>query len=665
MKWTVEEIKAHVSIESILTHYGAHLNGKGQGSCLFPTQHNHGDAHPSMSVRDGRAYCWAQGCFGDKGADIFEVVGLKEGLTHFPDQRRRVIEIAGLNGHAATNSRRIVKTYDYVDESGTLFFQVVRFEPKDFRQRRPDGQGGWIWSLHEGDGKEKRFAVRLVLYRLPDVVAAQSVLLLEGEKDVETAYRLGLPDGWAATCNPMGAEKWRSEYSEQLRGKHVRILPDRDPAGQRHAELIETALSGIAGSIRRAALPADAKDLSEWAEAGGTPATFFEFLNGKSISILDEVHTYLGRFIAYPSEHARVAHTLWIAHTHLMDKWESTPRIAFLSPEPGSGKTRALEITETLVPRPMQSINATAAALFRKVSDPKGPPTILYDEIDTIFGPKAKEHEDIRALINAGHRRGAFAHRCAVKGKQVELEEFPAYCAVALAGLGQLPDTILTRSIVARMRRRAPTENVEPYRHRLHAREGHQLRDRLAAWAVQMAPLLQVDPVMPPGIADRDADVWEALLSIADAVGGVWPELARVSAVTLVTDAKGDRGSLGVRLLTDLRTVFGDRDAMATTEILDSLINLDESPWGDLRGKPLDGRRLAKLLKPYGIAPKPVRCGASVFKGYERTGLHDAWIRYVPPESESPLALSPHIPVTSVTAVTDEDEEMLFREDGD
>ena len=461
----------------------------------------------------------------------------------------------------------------------------------------------------------------------------------------------------------MGAGKWRADYSEQLRGKRVLVLPDRDPAGHRHADLIYAALSGIAQSIVRVALPTDAKDLSEWADAGGTRETFAEFLHSESVCLLDDVHKFLGRFIVYPSEHAWVAHTLWIAHTHLMDTWESTPRICFLSPEPGSGKSRALEITETLVPRPMQSINATAAALFRKVSDPKGRPTILYDEIDTIFGPKAKEHEDIRALINAGHRRGALAHRCVVKGKQIELEEFPAYCAVALAGLGQLPDTILTRSIVVRMRRRAPTEQVEPYRRRLHAPEGHQLRDRLAAWTVQIAPFLLIDPAMPAGITDRDADVWEALLSIADAVGGAWPERARVSAVTLVTDSKGDRGSLGVRLLADLRTVFSDTPTMATTDIIEALINLEESPWGDLKGKPLDGRRLSKLLKPYEIAPKSVRLGVNVFKGYERTTLHDAWVRYLPSEDESPLALSPIGSVTSVTEVTEEQEELLIGEE--
>ena len=179
--------------------------------------------------------------------------------------------------------------------------------------------------------------------------------------------------------------------------------------------------------------------------------------------LFERVESFLGRFIIYPSEHAKVAHTLWIGHAHLMESWESTPRIAFLSPEPASGKTRALEISELLAPNPIEAVNVSVAYLFRKVGGEDGPPTILFDEIDTVFGPKAKENEEIRGLLNAGHRKGAVAGRCVVKGKTVETEEIPAYCAVALAGLGWLPDTILSRSIIVRMRRRKPGERVRTF----------------------------------------------------------------------------------------------------------------------------------------------------------------------------------------------------------
>ena len=234
---------------------------------------------------------------------------------------------------------------------------------------------------------------------------------------------------------------------------------------------------------------------------------------------------FLGRFVAYPSDHAHIAHTLWIAHAHAMEAWDSTPRIAFLSPEPGSGKTRALEVSEILVPNPVEAVNVTPAYLFRKVGAEEGAPTILYDEIDTVFGPKAKDNEEIRGLLNAGHRRGAVAGRCVVRGKTVETEEIPAYCAVALAGLGWLPETLMSRSIVIRMRRRAPTETIEPYRRRDEIDEGHELRDRLAGWAAAKGKILYAArPAMPAGIEDRNADVWEALFAIADAAGGDWPK---------------------------------------------------------------------------------------------------------------------------------------------
>ena len=115
--------------------------------------------------------------------------------------------------------------------------------------------------------------------------------------------------------------------------------------------------------------------------------------------LLDDIREFLRRFVVYPSDVELNAHTLWIAHCHFMDAWDSTPRIAFLSPEPGSGKSRALEVTEPLVPRPVHAVNCTPAYLFRKISDPAGAPTVLYDECDTLFGPKAKEHEEIRGVI--------------------------------------------------------------------------------------------------------------------------------------------------------------------------------------------------------------------------------------------------------------------------
>jgi hypothetical protein len=363
-------------------------------------------------------------------------------------------------------------------------------------------------------------------------------------------------------------------------------------------------------------------------------------------ALLNEVEAFHRRFNVFPHEAAYVAVALWDAHAHLLDCFDSTPRLAFLSPEPGSGKSRALEIVETLVPEPMTAVNASAAALFRSVSGPNGRPTILFDEIDTVFGPKAGDNEELRGFLNAGHRRTGVTYRCIGDGGNQTVQAFPSYCGVAVAGLGNLPDTIMTRSIVIRMRRRARNERIEAFRARLHEAEGHKLREQLAQWAEHARGFVMgAWPDMPDGVSDRPADVWEPLLAIADAAGGDWPTRAREACVTLVTASKAnDKGSLGVRLLTDLRDhVLVGIDRLPTIAILDRLNALDDAPWADLNGKPLDNRRLSKMLAEYmtadnePITSRNIKTAGSVLKGYYSADLWDAWARYCPPPPENPL----------------------------
>lgn len=361
-------------------------------------------------------------------------------------------------------------------------------------------------------------------------------------------------------------------------------------------------------------------------------------LHPDGATVLNDVFDYLGRFVAYPSHEAHVAHTLWIAHAHLMDVWDTTPRLAFLSTEPGSGKSRALEVTEALTPNPLLAVSATPAYLIRRIADENAPPTVLFDEVDTVWGSKAPGNEELRALLNSGYRRGASAGRCVVRGKEIVAEDFPTYCAVALAGIGSLPDTILTRSVIVRMRRRAPDERVEPFRQRVNAPEGEVIRQRLSWWARSVADEIAFPRNMPDGIQDRDADVWEPLIAVADAAGELWAELARAAGVALVAQSKEGGGvSLGIRLLHDLREIFGAIDQMTTAEILSRLHELDDSPWHDLKGKPLDSRGLSWRLKQYGVKSRTIRTGTATPKGYRREDLHDAWARYLP-ERVPPIA---------------------------
>jgi len=345
-------------------------------------------------------------------------------------------------------------------------------------------------------------------------------------------------------------------------------------------------------------------------------------------SPLDLIEAYLRRFVAYPSEHALVAHVLWIAHTHLIECFDTTPRLAFMSAEKESGKTRALELTALFVPDPILSISASPAVIVRLVS--AGKPTILYDEIDGVFGnARAQEaNTDLRSVLNGGYRRGAKVHRCTNHGKKVKTEELDAFAPVAVAGLRELPDTLASRAIFIRMKRRAPDEQVESFRHRYHCDEAKFIKEALADWCAGH-DLSGAEP--EKGIEDRAADCWEPLIAIADEAGADWPNRARNAATYLTGQAADETLTSGVELLGHTRDAFGDETRIATVTLLEQLLDRDESPWKDIRGKPLDERGLARRLKAYGIKSKVIRIGDRTPRGYLIEDFADAWRRYLPP----------------------------------
>jgi hypothetical protein len=167
----------------------------------------------------------------------------------------------------------------------------------------------------------------------------------------------------------------------------------------------------------------------------------------------------------------------------------------------------------------------------------------------------------------------------------------------------------------------------------------------IEVWAKAVWPNgIESWPDLPVEIQDRDADIWEPLIAIADELGGDWPAAARAAAVTLVTAAKDREQSFGIRLLSDLHKVFGERDQMPTAAILEALFGIEEAPWGDLKGKPLDPRGLARQLKQYDVKPEVLWFGTKQERGYRASDFAEAWARYLPQ--------SPAISVTSVTSVT-------------
>jgi hypothetical protein len=204
------------------------------------------------------------------GGCVWDLLRIKGGMEKSAAARwlreKFGIEIEEKRGRSPR--RRIAAAYDYSDERGALLFQVVRFQPKEFRQRRPGPNGEWIWNIK---------GIRPVLYRLPELIAAPAgsrVYIAEGEKDVDNLRHLGV----IATTSPGGAakpgsrSKWRVEYTRYLAGFHVIILPDNDDAGRAHAKTIAASLAGVAATVRILSLPdlPHKADVSDWIAAGGT-----------------------------------------------------------------------------------------------------------------------------------------------------------------------------------------------------------------------------------------------------------------------------------------------------------------------------------------------------------------------------------------------------------
>jgi hypothetical protein len=346
--------------------------------------------------------------------------------------------------------------------------------------------------------------------------------------------------------------------------------------------------------------------------------------------LLERVERFIRRYVHLTGDGYYWAVALWVLHTHAIGAADTTPRLVVKSPEKECGKTRLLEVLEVVVPGPLMAVNSTIAPLFRLIQQETL--TILFDEVDTIFGTNgAREHEDLRALINAGHRRGATIPRMVGEGSKMHAERFPVFAAAALAAIGDLPDTVESRALILPMRRRAPDEVVEPFRRRRINGSASELKQDLAAWAeVYAEQLADREPDVPEGIRDRAADCWEPLLAIADLAGGPWPERARTAASFISNGHEAKDQSMGVRLLAAIRDVFnGDR--MWSADLCAALNSLDEESWGGWNdGKGIQPRDLARRLRAFGVRSTKVRQGPRTLMGYLAEDLRDAFHRYLP-----------------------------------
>lgn len=352
-----------------------------------------------------------------------------------------------------------------------------------------------------------------------------------------------------------------------------------------------------------------------------------EPVNGADV--LAEVADTFTRYVALP-DGAADALALWTAHTHCFEAFQCSPRLNVNSPEKGCGKTTLRDVLASLVPRPLATENLSVAVLFRIVERSK--PTLLADECDAWL----RDNEELRGMLNAGHRRGGQALRC--EGDGNEVRAFNVFGPAVLCGIGALPGTLHDRSIVARLERAKPGELRQRFDSRRTARE-QELCRKLARWcADKRAALDSCDPALPSNAFNRLADNWRPLFAVATVAGGEWPHRAAAAFAKLTSNADTDSQGIGAMLLADIRRIFAEAQAgkMFSKSIVDALCAMTDRPWPEAhKGKPISPTWLARRLNEFGVKSRDIRIGNENLKGYEAADFTEAFQRYLPAGEES------------------------------
>jgi hypothetical protein len=254
---------------------------------------------------------------------------------------------------------------------------------------------------------------------------------------------------------------------------------------------------------------------------------------------------------------------------------------------------------------------------------------VFLDESDNSFSRSREYVAALTAILNDGYRRGGRAMICLPPNWQVGF--LPVFAPKALAGIGRLPDTVASRSIAIRMKRKARSERVERWRRREVEATAEPIAISVASVAERnLERLIAARPAIPDDLGDRAADVWEPLLAIAELAGDSWIPPARAAAIELSAAEVGEE-SLGVQLLAAIQEAFEGRERITCGDLVEALNSNDDFPfagWNDRTG--ISTRELGWKLRPYGIKAKTVRAGTERRNGYERAQFEDAWRRYVP-----------------------------------
>jgi putative DNA primase/helicase len=371
--------------------------------------------------------------------------------------------------------------------------------------------------------------------------------------------------------------------------------------------------------------------------------------------LLDRLTATIAGHMIVPNGAAETI-ALWVIHAHAHDCVDVSPILGITSPTPECGKSTLLTLLANLVPRALTTANISPAALFRAME--KWQPTVLIDEADSFIG----DNNDLRNLVNSGHQR-ANAWVIRAVGEDFEPKRFRTWAPKVVAQIGNLFATWASRAIHIELKRKAAFEKVTPLR---LDRLGHlePLKRKAARFVLDnQVALRTADPELPAELDGRPADNWRPLVAIADVAGGGWPARARQIAQR---GAKRDEATAGIMLLEDIRNTFDereknkseDKDKISSADLAKALGELEERPWSEWRnGKPITQRQVAELLEPFKIRPANVWiANGKVAKGYKLSGFDDAFGRYLPARSASPLGAAENLGFKDISSARQPDD---------
>ncbi len=607
----------------------------------------------------------------DLGAGTFydHEAGIGGGVLDFVQIRKNLDKSDALawlqaQGHIEKPKQKatIVATYDYVAANGDPLFQVVRFAPKDFRQRRSDGNGGWLWNMKN---------IQRVLYRLPAIASlapGSRIYVVEGEKAADGLVALGL----IATCSPGGANKWRNEYADPIRGLDAVILPDNDDPGRQHAAMVAKSLNGIAKQVRTLTLPdlPEKGDVADWIAAGGTRERLDELVEAlvqpeqpDPPHHEDDLETAIARLAALPVTRYELvrqdeAKRLKVRASFL-DKMVAQARGADDAQDDQQGRPLNLPVPEPW-PEPVNGAQLLADLrdFFAKHAFlPRGAPHALalwtmHTHTFEAFTHSPRLH--VRGIVkNSGKTTvldllemvccralpaaNVTTAACSAPSKWpsphcYSMRLTPSSTKPRSCAVSSTPDTsaaVKSYAQSAMITRRACSRSSD-HRHRRHRRpprhyrrqvhhhpyeartEGgttfanHQGRSRrrcrarpqIVRWALDHEAQLADTDPDMGELFNRQADNWRPLFVIADIAGGTWPELVRKTADALIITDDGTE-TLGVKLLADIRFVFSDAKGVTIDLVEGATITSADLVNSLVK---LDGRPWAE----FGRAAKPI-----------------------------------------------------------